>query len=130
MVRHLVENGANLEKANDWDNTPLIHAVCDDHVDVVRYLLEKGANANKVEKGYCCTYLHYAASSGVAHGASLDVMNNEDELPIDIAKTEEIRQAILDEIQRRRDQQPRKRCVAQDQHPKAAVSASLQQVDE
>ena len=65
-------------------------------------------------------------------GADLNARNHDGELPIDMGwnNTEEIRQAIRDEPERRWNQQPRKRCIEQDRHPHAATSASAQQEDE
>ena len=53
------------------------------------------------------------------------------QLPIDMGyrNTEEIRQAIRDETERR-DQQPRKRCVEDDRQPNATTSADAQQDDQ
>jgi hypothetical protein len=62
----------------------------------------------------------------MVYGADLTARDNNGDLPIDMynRNTEEIKQAIRDEPQRRRDQQPRKRCVDHDQHPDTAASAS------
>ena len=52
-------------------------------------------------------------------------------MPLDLARTEEIKQAIRDESERRRDQQPRKRCIEEERNPSAATSAGeLQDGDE
>ena len=65
-------------------------------------------------------------------GADLNARNHDGELPIDMGwnNTEEIRQAIRDEPERRWNQQPRKRCIEQDRHPHAATSASAEQEDD
>lgn len=43
MVRLLVELGANLDAADERDNTPLILAAKNGHLEIARYLLGKGA---------------------------------------------------------------------------------------
>ena len=55
--------------------------------------------------------------------------NSEGLLPIDVAETEAIKQAIRDEPRRRMDEAPGKRATEQDRHPNAATSA-LAQVEE
>ena len=66
----------------------------------------------------------------MVYGADLNARNICDQLPIDMAHNEEIKQAIRDEPERRWNQQPRKRCIEQDRHPNAAASASAEQEDD
>ena len=140
VIRYLVEQGADMEKADHNGWTPLMVASCNGHLEVVRYLLEQGANSDKASDGGW-TSLHLAAHSGhmevakllMAYGAGLNARNIWGKLPIEMGYriTEEIKQAIRDEPERRRDQQPRKRCIEQDRHTNAAASASaLQEEDE
>ena len=63
----------------------------------------------------------------MVYGADLNTMNNASEMPIDVAYNEAIVQAIHDEPERRRDQQPRKRCIEEDRH---SYTASAQQEDD
>ena len=65
----------------------------------------------------------------MSYGADLNARTNDDRLPIDIARTEAIRQAIRDEPRRRMDH-GHKRATEQDRHPNAAASASAQQENE
>ena len=65
----------------------------------------------------------------MVYGADLNARNKDGRLPIDLARTEEIRQAIRDEPRRRMDH-GHKRATEQDQHPDAAISASAQQEEE
>ena len=66
----------------------------------------------------------------MSYGADLNARNNYRELPIDVARTEEIKQAIRDEPRRRMDH-GHKRATEQDRHPNAAAaSASAQQEEE
>jgi len=43
MVKFLLEEGANLEHKTDEMHTALMEASMDGHVDVARYLLDRGA---------------------------------------------------------------------------------------
>ena len=120
VVRYLVEQGANMEKADQHGCNPVINASFSGHLGVVRYLLEQGADRDKVTTDGN-TSLHYAARHGhleiakllMVYGADLNARNHWGALPIDMGhrNNEMIRQAIRDEPQRRWDQQPRKRCV-------------------
>ena len=134
IVQLLVEQGANMEKANRIDWTPLMIAAQYGHLNVVRYLLDQGANRDKASRGGW-TSLHNAAMRChlviakllMAYGADLNARTSLGQLPIDIASTEEIKQAIRDEPRRRMDEAPGKRATEQDRHPNIATSASAQQ---
>ena len=65
----------------------------------------------------------------MVYGADLNAKDNEDKLPIDLARTEEVRQAIRDEPRRRMDH-GHKRATEQDRHPNAAAAASAQQEED
>ena len=64
----------------------------------------------------------------MSYGADLNARTNRGQLPIDIAFTEEIKQAIRDEPRRRMDH-GHKRATEQDRHPNAATSALAQHDD-
>ena len=137
IVRYLVEHGADVDHADAGGGTPLIDAVSQGHLEVARYLLEQGADSDTDDDdGW--TSLHYAAFYDhleiakllMVYGADLNTMNNASEMPIDVAYNEAIVQAIHDEPERRRDQQPRKRCIEEDRHPNAVPSASAEQDEE
>ena len=65
------------------------------------------------------------------YGADLNARTTfRNRLPIDCARTEEIKQAIRDEPRRRMDEAPGKRATEEDRHPNAATSASAQHDDE
>ena len=134
VVQYLVEHDADMEKADMRDNTPLIYSSAWGRLEVTRYLLEQGANRDKANSdGY--TSLHFAAMNGhletakllMVYGADLNAKNTFGRLPIDEARTEEMKQAIRDEPRRRMDEAPGKRATEQDRHPNAATSASVQQ---
>ena len=65
----------------------------------------------------------------MSYGADLSARTNRGQLPIDMARTEEIKQAIRDEPRRRIDEAPGKRAIEEDRHPNAATSASAQEED-
>lgn len=48
MVRILLERGARIERKDGGGSTPLIFAASKGHVEVVKILLEKGANKHGV----------------------------------------------------------------------------------
>ena len=132
MAQYLVEQGAALDKANSKGITPLIVA-SKGELELCRYLLEKGADRDKsCNRGM--TPLHWAANYGqlaiamllMSYGADLNARNSGGHLPIDIAHTEEMKQAIRDEPRRRMDH-GYKRATEQDRHPNTATSASVQQ---
>ena len=110
VVRYLVEQGADMEKADRHDFTPLLTASCNGKIEVVQYLLEQGADRDKADNTGS-TSLHYAAQCGhleiakllMVYGADLNTRTFEGRLPIDDAWNEEIRQAIRDEPRRRMD---------------------------
>ena len=133
MAQHLVEQGAILDKANKGGNTPLIVAAWGGRLEIARYLLEQGADRDKANKdGY--TPLFWAAYCGqleiamllMSYGADLNAGNSRGELPIDVARTEEMKQAIRDEPRRRMDH-GYKRATEQDRYPNATASGSEQQ---
>ena len=133
VVRHMVEHGAEVENVNGYFSwTALMTASCFDRIDVVRYLLEQGADRDKADVNVR-TSLHLedgcleTAKLLMVYGADLNARDNDSQLPIDVARTEEIKQAIRDEPRRRMDEAPGKRATDQDRHPNAATSASAQQ---
>ena len=137
VVQYLVEQGASLDKAVRAGCTPLIGAACNGHLDIARFLLEQGADRDKAcNNGY--TPLHCAAANGhldiamllMSYGADLNARINSGELPIDVAYTQEIKQAILDEPRHRMDEAPGKRAIEQDRLPNAATSAFALQKEE
>jgi cytohesin len=77
---------------------------------VVQWLVAQGSDNEKADN-YSRTPLHIAAKQGhanvvvclLSHGAKLNVRDTAGKLPVDDAATEEIKQIIRDEEQRRRD---------------------------
>ena len=139
VVQYLVEQGAAIDKTTADHNrsyTPLSGAAYAGYLEITRYLLEQGADRDKAD-GDGETPLHDAAREGhleiamllMSYGTDLNARNKYGELPIDVAVTDEIKQAIRDEPRRRMDH-GHKRATEQDRHPNAAASASAQQEDD
>ena len=136
VTQYLVKQGAALDKANNYDSTPLLGASSCGHLEVARYLLEQGADRDKANNSGS-TPLYWAARKGhlevamllMSYGAELNARNKHGQLPIDVAGTEEMKQAIRDEPRRRLDH-GHKRATEQDRHPNAAASTSAQQEEE
>ncbi len=87
IVRGLVGNGNGLDIIDARDKlgrTPLIEAACKGHLDVVQYLVEKGADVN-AKDSVGLTPLTWAICQGhldvvkylVAKGADVNTMNND-----------------------------------------------------
>ena len=118
-----------MEKADNDGFIPLMIASGNGQLEVMRYLLDQGANRDKAANGGW-TSLHCAAEQGhleiakllMVYGADLNARTNDGRLPIDMGhrNTEEIRQAIRDEPRRQLDEAPGKRATEQDRHPNAA----------
>lgn len=85
IVQHMVELGADINLPCDEDMTPPVSRAGGfwNHEDIARYLVEKGANLNQVDKNGD-TPLHIAAYNGrkdlcafyLDHGAKLEAKNN------------------------------------------------------
>lgn len=85
LVQLMVELGADINLPCDEDMTPPVSRAGDfwNHEDIARYLVEKGANLNQVDKNGD-TPLHIAAYNGrkdlcafyLDHGAKLEAKNN------------------------------------------------------
>ena len=134
VIRYLVEQGADVEKMTGSCFTPLMIASLYEQFDAAQCLLQEGADVNMANPRNE-TALHFAACNGnieiatllMFRGADLN-MRTFDKLPIDTASTEEMKQVIRAEPERR-NQQPRKRCTDEG-HSTAAASASAQEEEE
>ena len=121
---------------DDSDN-PLISATDIGRLEVTRYLLEQGANRDIVATSDGMTPLHCAAANNeleiakllMVYGADLNARDNDGDLPIDMARTEEMKQAIRDEPRRRMDH-GHKRATEQDRHPNAAAQQEDEEEEE
>ncbi|XP_065573428.1 putative ankyrin repeat protein RF_0381 [Artemia franciscana] len=87
LCQLLISYGANVDEINMNCETPLVTAILANNSDMVKYLLESGANPNFAQ----C--LHHAAQKGRAdicrllfsYGADLNTMNANNETPLMLA---------------------------------------------
>lgn len=96
MVKLLVESGADVDKGNSGKVTPLMFAINKGEVDVVKYLISKGANVNARTSFGNYTPLHYACSNNdlniasilISENANPNVKDMDGKRPIDKLKSE------------------------------------------
>ena len=63
IVHYLIENGANIEAKDQYNQWTPVHIACQyGHLPVVQYLIEKGTNI-EAKTAYQSTPLHYACRS-------------------------------------------------------------------
>ena len=92
-MNELLEEGVPVDCVSDNDHTALFYASLSNSTEVIRLLLQNGANANKRDL-YGDTPVHHAARSNsteaiavlVEHGASINIKNIDGEKPIDHAR--------------------------------------------
>src|SRR5436190_6838814 len=107
-VRRLLDEGAEVEAGDNAGWTSIIQAARSGHNEVVRLLLEHGANPNVVEHGnQDMTPLHWAATSNnidcvktlLEHGADLNATTTSGYTPLMLAAdtgTSQLTQLLLD----------------------------------
>ena len=89
----LISAGADVNLLDSESGTPLMSAIKYDHEKTFTYLLEKGADTNKVSGDNGCAALHYAAQFCrldyiqclALHAADVNMTNNKEETPLIIA---------------------------------------------
>jgi ankyrin repeat protein len=93
-VREAVEKDPSLVKATEWENATLLHdTVGQNHLDVAKYLLDKGADVNATTKDGL-TALHMAAQNGnigiitllLERRAAIDALDAKSWTPLDRAE--------------------------------------------
>jgi ankyrin repeat protein len=95
VVRVLLENGANAERANSYQSTALHKAASFGHLDMCRLLLDWGAKVDPVDQ-WKDTPLHWAAWLGnlpmvkllVERGADVSLKNDKGQTASDKARSE------------------------------------------
>ena len=96
----MLKEGVPVDCINEYDYTALLIAALDNNTDVIRLLLQNGADVNKRDcLGY--TLVHYAAMYNnteviemLIKQASINITNNEGEKPIDAARRYESEAAV------------------------------------
>ena len=84
LCQLLISHGAKVDAINSHCETPLVTAILANNSDMVKYLLESGANPN------CSQCLHHAVSEGkqnlcqllISYGAKVDAINSHCETPL------------------------------------------------
>merc|ERR1711862_911491 len=95
-VVRLVNNGADVNYVDNGGDTPFLIAAIGANVDMCRYLLDKGANINKINS-LGMTAMHLACMGGKGQedvvkllyqrGANHNIKDLRDMTPLDYAKT-------------------------------------------
>ena len=101
IARFLLHEGALVNERDRDGFTPLLHAACEGGLEVVKDLLKNGADVN-VRDIDGQTALHHAARRGqletlkylLEAGADADIRDDNEKKAIDVAKDDEIRQAL------------------------------------
>ena len=90
----MLQEGVPVDCVNGWGNqTALFPLALSNKTDVIRLLLQKGADVNK-QDDIGDTPLHWAAMGDsteviamlIEHGASINITNDKGEKPIDLAR--------------------------------------------
>ena len=84
--------GADINKADDYGRTPLHVAASSDYPQMVRFLIENGADFQATTKGELQTPLHFAARNEasqcikilLAYGATLEVRDYKQRTPLQV----------------------------------------------
>jgi ankyrin repeat protein len=100
----LLEHGADVTIKNNDSETALILASMNEHIAIVKMLLDHKANPNTKDGFFGYTPLLLASENGhtpivkmlLEHGADVTIKNNDSETAFDVAKTDKIKQLLLD----------------------------------
>jgi ankyrin repeat protein len=104
VVRLLLDHGADVNMQCIYGYTPLIMAASnfEEHFDVVQLLLDHGADVNMQTRSGCTAFI-FAVIYGhlnilkilMDHGADINLMDEHGRTALDLAKSDEIRNIIL-----------------------------------
>ncbi|WP_234648435.1 ankyrin repeat domain-containing protein [Dyadobacter sp. CY356] len=71
LVERLIQNGADIDELDEKKDSPLVIAAYKGYNQIVKILLEKGADVSAVDPGMKATALHAAAYAGRTEAAKL-----------------------------------------------------------
>jgi uncharacterized protein len=71
QVKKLIQQGVNVSELDSNQDAPLVMAAYEGHTEIVKLLLEAGADVSAVDPGMKATALHAAAYAGRAAAARL-----------------------------------------------------------
>src|SRR4051812_20832144 len=77
-MKQLIASGANVSELDEHRDAPLVMAAYLGHTDIVRLLLEAGADVTAVDPGMQATALHAAAYAGRTEAAALLIQHGID----------------------------------------------------
>ena len=88
MVKDLLAKGADKDEKNNQGNTPLIVTIIKNHLNVVQFLVEQGADMEKVDNNGATALMNAAAGGDgvvrylVEQGADKEKIDNEGWTPL------------------------------------------------
>lgn len=105
-IKQCLSNGASINAKNDYNYTTLMLAAREGHLEIVKYLIESGADVNMSSGNGGFTPLMLASNNGhievvkllMDNGALVGVKNEFNETALDLAMTTEIRKCINDRV--------------------------------
>jgi ankyrin repeat protein len=77
-VKELIQQGANVNALDDNGDAPLVMAAYEGHNEILKLLLEAGADVSAVDPGMKATALHAAAYAGRTEAAKLLIAHHID----------------------------------------------------
>lgn len=138
-VKNLLEKGADVNTTDTYGRTPLRLAVDEDEnaTKIVKALLEKGAEPDKVRDTNMTTPLQIAAEIGnveivkalLAAGADANIRNNHNKTPLELAEYEgqtEVMKIIQEHVyQKKLEQETAKQLETQHNVPEDLIKGYL-----
>ena len=101
LIMKMWDAGIDVDK-NLIGDTALMFGALENKTEVVGFLLQKGADVNRISYATGCTALHYAAANNstdamkllLEHGAPTKVKDFENRTPMDIAREKNHKEAV------------------------------------